>query len=44
MQDGPALGIPPAWISNAFGQPAHTYHCGVLTIMTWTMNPLGEIG
>jgi hypothetical protein len=42
-QDGPAFYIPPAWIINAFGQPAHTYHYGVWTIMTWNKNLLDEV-
>jgi energy-converting hydrogenase Eha subunit A len=42
-QDGPAFYIPPAWIINTFGQPAHTYHYGVWTIMTWNKNLLNEI-
>jgi hypothetical protein len=44
MQDGPASRIPSAWISNVFGQPARACHYGALTIMTWTVNPPGEIG
>ena len=43
-QDGPAFYIPPAWIVNAFGQPAHTYHYGVWTIMTYDQNLLDELG
>jgi len=42
-QDGPAFYIPPAWIINAFGQPAHTYHYGVWTIMTYDNNLLDEV-
>jgi hypothetical protein len=42
-QDGPAFYIPPAWIVNAFGPPAHTYHDGVWTIMTYDNNLLDEI-
>jgi hypothetical protein len=42
-QNGPAFYIPPAWIINAFGQPAHTYHYGVWTIMTWNKNLLNEL-
>jgi hypothetical protein len=39
-QDGPAFYIPPAWIINTFGQPAHAYHYGVWTIMTYDKNLL----
>jgi hypothetical protein len=42
-QDGPAFYIPPAWIVRAFGQPAHTYHDGVWTIMTYDQNLLDDI-
>jgi hypothetical protein len=42
-QDGPAFSIPPAWIINTFGQPAHTYHDGVWTIMTYDSNLLDEV-
>lgn len=42
-QDGPAFSIPPAWIINVFGQPAHTYHYGVWTIMTYDNNLLDEV-
>jgi hypothetical protein len=40
--NGPAFYIPPAWIIRDFGAPAHTYHYGVWTIMTWNKNLLGE--
>jgi hypothetical protein len=43
MQDGSGFYIPPAWIINAFGRPAHTYHYGVWTIMTWNKNLLREV-
>lgn len=42
-QNGPGFYIPPAWIINAFGQPAHTYHYSVWTIMTWNKNLLAEV-
>jgi hypothetical protein len=42
-RDGPAFYIPPAWIVNAFGQPVHTYHYGVWTIMTYDRNLLSEV-
>jgi hypothetical protein len=42
-QDGPAFYIPPAWIVNTFGQPAHTYHYGVWTIMTYNQNLLDGV-
>jgi hypothetical protein len=42
-QDGPAFYIPPAWIINTFGQPAHAYHDGVWTIMTYDKNLLDEV-
>ncbi len=42
-QDGPAFYIPPAWIVSVFGQPAHTYHYGVWTIMTWNKNLLDSV-
>ncbi len=43
MQDGPGFYIPPAWIINTFGRPAHIYHYGVWTIMTWHKNLLREV-
>jgi hypothetical protein len=43
MQDGSGFYIPPAWIINAFGRPAHTYHYGPWTIMTWNKNLLREV-
>ena len=43
-QDGPAFYIPPGWIVSAFGQPAHAYHYGVWTIMTYDQNLLDELG
>ena len=42
-QDGPAFYLPPAWIARAFGPPAHTYHYGVWTILTYDRNLLDEI-
>ena len=42
-QDGPGFYIPPAWIINAFGQPARTYHYGAWTIMTYDKNLLDEL-
>ncbi len=42
-QDGPGFYIPPAWIIRAFGTPAHTYHYGVWTIMTWDKNLLDHV-
>jgi hypothetical protein len=41
--DGPAFYIPPAWIIRDFGPPAHTYHYGVWTIMTYNQNLLAEL-
>ena len=41
--NGPAFYIPPAWIIRDFGQPAHTYHDGVWTIMTYNRNLLTEL-
>jgi hypothetical protein len=41
--DGPAFYLPPAWIIRDFGAPAHTYHDGVWTIMTWRKNLLTEL-
>jgi hypothetical protein len=41
--NGPAFYIPPAWIIRDFGQPAHTYHYGVWTIMTYNQNLLTEL-
>ena len=43
MQDGSGFYVPPAWIINAFGRPAHTYHYGPWTIMTWNKNLLREV-
>jgi hypothetical protein len=42
-QDGSASYLPPAWIVNAFGPAAHTYHYGVWTIMTYDKNLLDEV-
>jgi hypothetical protein len=42
-QDGSAFYLPPAWIVNAFGPAAHTYHYGVWTIMTYDKNLLDEV-
>jgi hypothetical protein len=42
-QDGPAFYIPPAWITRAFGPPAHTYHYRAWTIMTYDKNLLTEV-
>ena len=42
-QNGPAFYLPPAWIIRDFGQPAHTYHYRVWTIMTWNKNLLAEL-
>ena len=42
-EDGPAFSIPSAWIIRAFGEPAHTYHYSVWTIMTWNKNLLDEV-
>jgi len=41
--NGPAFYIPPAWIIRDFGQPAHTYHYGVWTIMTYNQNLLTDL-
>ncbi|HEX4287758.1 MAG TPA: hypothetical protein VH021_02515 [Trebonia sp.] len=41
--DGPAFYIPPAWIVRDFGPPAHTYHYGVWTILTYNQNLLAEL-
>jgi hypothetical protein len=41
--NGPAFYIPPAWIIRDFGTPAHTYHYGVWTIMTWSKNLLTDL-
>ena len=43
MQDGSEFYIPPAWIIRDFGKPAHIYHYGPWTIMTWHKNLLREI-
>jgi hypothetical protein len=42
-QNGPAFYLPAAQITRIFGPPAHTYHDGVWTIMTWNKNLLAEI-
>jgi len=42
-QNGPAFYLPPAWLVRDFGPPAHTYHYGVWTIMTWRKNLLAEL-
>ncbi len=41
--NGPAFYLPPAWIIRDFGPPAHTYHYGVWTIMTYNQNLLAEL-
>jgi len=41
--NGPAFYLPPGWIIRDFGEPAHTYHYGVWTIMTWNKNLLDEL-
>jgi hypothetical protein len=41
--NGPAFYLPPTWIIRDFGAPAHTYHDGVWTIMTWDRNLLAEL-
>ena len=41
-QDGPTFYIEPSWFIHIFGQPAHTYHYEVWTIMTWNKNLLDE--
>jgi hypothetical protein len=42
-QDGPAFYLPPARIVRDFGQPVHTYHYGVWTIMTYDKNLLTDV-
>ena len=42
-QDGPGFYIPPAWVIDNFGKPAHVYHYGVWTIMTYDKNLLDEL-
>jgi hypothetical protein len=42
--NGPGFYIPPAWVIGRFGAPAHTYHYGVWTIMTYDKNLLSMVG
>ena len=41
--NGPEFYIPPDQIINLFGPPAHTYHYGSWTIMSWNKNLLAKI-
>jgi hypothetical protein len=41
-QDGPAFWIPPARVVRIFGEPVHTYHYEVWTIMTYNKNLLTD--
>ena len=43
-QNGPAFYIPPARVIRDFGPPAHTYHYGAWTIMTYRKNLLVQLG
>jgi hypothetical protein len=42
-QDGSRFYIPTAWVTHAFGTPAHVYHYYSWTILTWRKNLLAEL-
>lgn len=41
-QTGSSFSIPPRSLIRVFGEPAHTYHYGAWTIMTWDKNLLDD--
>jgi hypothetical protein len=43
QQDGPYFYVRPLLVIRAFGRPAHIYHYGRWTIMTWHKNLLEDI-